>query len=99
MNASQKVKTTLFGLVYGLNLFFAIALWLCGQSGNIMLGILLIVFYRLSLWFLPLAVTIICWLPFKPKVPASKKLLCNLVHLLLCGILFVTCNFLFGNWY
>ena len=99
MKTSQIIKMILFSLVYGSNLFFAWALWLCGESGNIMLGILLIVFYRLSLWFSPLAVTIICWLPWKPKEPAQKKLLFNLAHLLCCGVLFLTCNLLFGNWY
>lgn len=96
MKDSRKVKTVLFALVYGLNLFFALSLRLCD---NIMLGILLIVFYRLSLWLAPLAVTVICWLPLKPKVPARKKLLFNLVHLLLSGLLFVASYLLFGNWF
>ena len=99
MNTAKKIKLILFGLTYGLNLFLALALWLCGLSGNILLGIFLIVFYRLSLCFTPLAVTVICWLPIKPKLPARKRLLSNLVHLLFCGALFLTCFLLFGNWY
>ena len=99
MTASKIVKSILFAHVYGLNLIFALALWLCGQSGNIMLGILCFAFYRLSLWLAPAAVTLICWLPFKPKVPASKKLIFNLVLLLFCGLLFLLCYLLFGNWY
>lgn len=99
MSNSKKIKLVFFGLVYGFNLFFALVLWLCGQSGNIMLGILSIVIYRLSLWFSPAAVTIICWFPSKPKVPIPKKVLFNLVHLLFCGCLFVICFLLFGNWY
>ena len=99
MKTSQIIKTILFALVYASNLLFAFLLWLCGNSGNIMLGIIFIVFYRLSLWLSPVAVTLICWLPLKPKVPARKKLLFNLAHLLICGGLFLTCNLLFGNWY
>ncbi len=99
MKTSQIIKTILFALVYASNLLFAFLLWLCGNSGNIMLGIIFIAVYRLSLWFSPVAVTLICWLPLKPKVPARKKLLFNLAHLLICGVLFLTCNLLFGNWY
>ena len=99
MKSSKKIKTILFSIVYGLNLFLAFSLWLCGLSGNIMLGILLIVLYRPSLWFAPLAVSAICWLPSEPKLPARKKLIFNLVHLVLCGTLFVVCFLAFGNWY
>lgn len=99
MKTSQIIKTILFSLVYGSNLLLALLLWLCGLSGNIMLGIIFIVLYRLSLWFSPIAVTVICWLPLKSKVPTRTKLLFNVVHLLLCGALFLTCRLLFGNWY
>ncbi|MBE6661549.1 MAG: hypothetical protein E7605_09140 [Ruminococcaceae bacterium] len=99
MSTSKKIKTILLASVYGLHLFFALALWLCGQSGNIMLGIFLIIFYRLSLWLTPLTVTVICWLPLRPRVPVRRKLLFYLVHLLFCGGLFLLCNLLFGNWY
>lgn len=99
MTLSKIIKMILFGLVYGTNLFFALALSLCGLSGNIMLGILLIVLYRLSLWLSPIAITLICWLPLKPKVPIRKKLLFYFVHLAFCGILFLICYLLFGNWY
>ncbi len=99
MKTSKVVKSILFGLVYGINLLWALALWLAGREGNIMLGIIFIFFYRLSLWFAPIAVTIICWLPLRPKVPARIKLLFNFVHLLLCGLLFFFCFLLFGNWY
>lgn len=99
MKSSQIVKMILFGLVYGTNLLFALGLHLCGLSGNIMFGIILIIFYRLSLWSAPFAVSIIYWLPFKPKVPLSKRLLFYFVHILLCGMLFVTSYLLFGNWY
>ncbi|MBE6649448.1 MAG: hypothetical protein E7614_08035 [Ruminococcaceae bacterium] len=99
MNTSKIIKTMLFVLVYGLNLFFSFGLWFCGLSGNIMLGILFIIVYRLSLWFSPLMVTVICWLPFKPVVPVYKKLIFNLVHLILCGVLFLNSYLWFGNWY
>ena len=99
MTASKIIKIILFTLVYSINFSLALALWLCGFSGNIMIGILLIVLYRLSLWLSPLAVTVICWLPLNPKIPASKKLLLNLAHLAFCGVLFLTCFLLFGNWY
>ena len=99
MSNSKIFKMILFGFVYGINLLLALALWLCGEDGNIMLGILLIALYRPSLWIAPWAVTIICWLPLKPKVPAYKKLLFNLAHLLFCGLLFLTSYLLFGNWY
>ena len=99
MKISKIIKTGLLGWVYGINLFFALALWLCGQRGDILMGIILLVFYRLTLWFSPVAVTLICWLPLKPRASVPRTLLCNLVHLLLCGALFVTCYLLFGNWY
>lgn len=99
MTTSKIVKTILFSLVYGINIFYAMCLWLCGADGNIMLGIIFIVLYRLSLWFAPVAVTIVCWLPLRPKVPLKIKLLSNLVHLAICGLLFVLCYLLFGNWY
>ena len=93
------IKTCLFGLIYSSNLFFALILWLCGESGNIMLGIIAIAFYRLTLWTAPLAVTVVCWLPSRPKIPIKTKLAFNLVHLALSGLLFVVCYLLFGNWY
>ena len=99
MTTSKIVKSILFGAVYGINLFFALILWLCGETGNIMIGILAIIFYRLSLWLAPVAVTVICWIPLKPVVSAKKKLLFNLIHLFLCAALFVLCYLLFGNWY
>ena len=99
MGISKKTKAVLFGLVYGSNLLSAFFLWLCGVYGNIMLGILLIVFYRLSLWSAPLSLTVICWLPSKVKITVRKKLLYNFLHLLLCGMLFCVCYLLFGNWY
>lgn len=99
MGISQKTKAVLFGLVYGSNLSSAFFLWLCGVYGNIMLGILLIVFYRLSLWTAPLSLTVICRLPSKVKITVRKKLLYNFLHLLLCGMLFCVCYLLFGNWY
>ena len=99
MGISKKTKAVLFGLVYGSNLLSAFFLWLCGVYGNIMLGILLIVFYRLSLWAAPLSLTVICWLPSKVKITVRKKLLYNFLHLLLCGMLFLLCYLLFGNWY
>ena len=99
MTASKIVKSILFGLVYSINLFWAGCLWLAGQDGNIFLGILFIVFYRLSLWSAPFWVTIICWLPLKPIVSARKKILFNLVHLAFCAMLFLICYLLFGNWF
>ena len=86
-------------MVYGINLLLALSLWLCGLSGNIMLGILLIVLYRPSLWLAPIALSVICWLPSEPKHPPRKKLLFNLAHLAACGTLFVLCFLMFGNWY
>ena len=99
MKESKLIKTILFSFIYGINLFFALSLWLCGKSGNILFGIILIILYRLSLWFSPIAVTIVCWLPLKPKLSVRKKLLLNLVHLAFCGILFTLCFLLLGNWY
>lgn len=99
MSASKIIKTISFVLVYWINLVLAAALWLCGQSGNIMLGILLIVLYRLSLWSTPFLVTLICWLPSMPKLSVKRKLLINAAHLLLCGALYVLCFLLFGNWF
>lgn len=99
MTPSKIIKSILFALVYLSNIFFALCLWLCENSGNIMLGIIFIIFYRLSLWFSPLAVSVICWLPIEPRISAKKKLLLNLAHLVFCGLLFLTCFLLFGNWY
>ena len=99
MSISKIIKTILFGMVYGSNLLFALGLWWCGVTGNIMLGILLIACYRLSLWSAPFMVTAVCWLPLKPKVPARKRLIFNFAHLLFCGGLFILCRLLFGNWY
>ena len=39
MKALKIIKAILFGLIYSTNLFLAVSLWLCGESGNIMLGI------------------------------------------------------------
>ncbi len=99
MQTSKLIKTILFFVIYGANLLFALLLWLCGFSGNILFGIIFLLFYRLSLWLSPLFVSVVCWLPLKPKVPARKKLMFNLVHLLLCGVLFLLCYLLLGNWY
>lgn len=99
MNSCKSFKWISLSLVYGINLLLAIALWLCGLSGNIMIGIFLIAFYRLSLWFSPLAVTVIAWIPPKSEVPISKKLLHNLLYLLICGVQFLICFLVFGNWY
>lgn len=99
MTPSKAIKTTLLAVIYGVHLSLALMLWLCGLGGNIMLGIFLIAFYRLSLWLAPFAVTLVCWLPLKPQVSARIRLLCNLVHLLLCAALFLLCFLLFGNWY
>lgn len=99
MQTSKLIKTILFCVIYGANLLLALLLWLCGLGGNILLGIIFIVLYRLSLWLSPLAVSVVCWLPLKPKVPARKKLVFNLVHLVLCAALFLICRLLFGNWY
>ena len=99
MKASKIIRMILFGLLYGINLFLALSLWLCGLSGNIMLGIILIAFYRLSLWHTPIAVTIVCWLPIEPKISVRKKLMLNFIQLICCGALFLTCRLLFGNWY
>ena len=99
MKALKIIKAILFGLIYSTNLFLALCLWLCGQSGNIMLGILLIALYRPSLWFAPLWLTILCWLPTRPKRPIYQRIIFNLAHLAICGLLFVICFMLFGNWY
>lgn len=99
LSASKIVKSILFAVIYSTNLFLALALWLTGQDGNIMLGIFLICFYRLSLWYTPVLLTLVCWLPLRPKVPVKIKLLFNAVHLVFCGILFCICFCLFGNWY
>ena len=99
MTPSKIVETILFGVAYSNHLLLALALWLAGEDGNIMLGILLIVLYRLSLWFLPAVVTLICWLPLRPRVSVKRKLLFNLFHLGVCASFFLLCNFLFGNWY
>ncbi|MBR7112200.1 MAG: hypothetical protein IKC75_04700 [Clostridia bacterium] len=99
MKASKIIKTALFAAVFAINLFLALSLWLCGLSGNIMLGILFIIGYRLSLWTAPLIITIICWLPLPSRASPRQKLLMNLLLLGLCALLFVTCFLLFGNWY
>ena len=99
MRGLKILRTALLSSVYGLNLFLALCLWLCGQSGNIMLGILLIAFYRLSLWFSPVILTAIYWMPWRPTAPLRKKLLLYFVHLCLCALLYVTCFLLFGHWF
>ena len=99
MKALKIIRTILLCWVYSLHFLCALSLWLCGQSGNNMLGILLIVCYRLSLWSSPLAVTLICWIPPKPMTTWRKKLLFYFVHLALCACLFLVCRLLFGNWF
>jgi hypothetical protein len=64
-----------------------------------MLGIIFIVFYRLSLWLSPVAVTVICWLPIRSVIPIKKRVLFYVGNLLICGALFVLCRVLFGNWF
>ena len=96
---STKIRRMLFALIYGINLFLALLLWLCGIGGNILLGIILIIFYRLSLWFSPIAVTAVCWLPSRPRVSVRKRAVLNLVHLLGCAALFLVCRCAFGIWY
>ena len=34
MKKSKLIKTILFSFIYGINLFFALSLWLCGRSGK-----------------------------------------------------------------
>lgn len=99
MTTSQKIKSILLGIVFGLNLLLALCLYLCGITGNILFGILLIAFYRISLQGLPLAVIVICWLPLDRQVGWRKKLSFNLVLLVFSGLAFVLCRLLFGNWY
>lgn len=98
MTTSKLIKIILLGVVYGLNLLFALAIWLCSLDGNILLGIIFMVLYRLSLWSAPWLVTIICWLPLKPLPPVKTRVLFNIVLLLLCGALFVFCRLAFGTW-
>ena len=99
MTTSKIIKSILFGAVYTTNLFWALVLWWCGLGERMIIGIFAIIFYRLSLWFAPVLVTVICWIPLRPKVAFWKKLIFNLAHLVFCGILFCTCFLLFGNWY
>ena len=99
MTASQIVKSILLGATHINNLFWARVLYWCGLGERMMIGILAIVFYRLSLWCSPFLVTAICWLPLRPKVAAYKRLLMNLVCLAVCGAQFVICFALFGNWF
>ena len=99
MSITKTVKTILLILVYWINLVLAFLLWLCGQNGNIMLGIILIVLYRPSLWFTPAVVTAICWLPIPSSVPIKKRVLFYVANLLICASLFVICRLLFGNWF
>ena len=99
MTASKIVKAALLGATYVTNIFWAIVLWWCGLGGHIMIGIFAIVFYRISLWLSPLLVSLICWLPLRPKVSAHRRLLMNLVCLVACVAQFVLCYLLFGNWF
>ena len=99
MSASRIVKTILLAATHVNNLFWALVLWWCGLGERIMIGILAIAFYRLSLWSAPFIVTLVCWLPLRPKVAAYKRLLMNLVCLAVCGAQFVICFALFGNWF
>jgi hypothetical protein len=84
---------------FAINLFFCLCLELSAREGNIMLGILFIAFYRLSLWAAPFALTVICWLPLRPKITAKEKLLNNTLCLALSFGLFVLCKLVFGSWY
>ena len=95
----KTIQRALIGLVYGLHLLWALLLWLCGQSGNIMLGIILIVLYRISLWTAPFAITVLCWIPLTKGVPIHKRIWQYLLLMLLCGVLFLLCRLLFGNWF
>ena len=99
MKAKKYTKPILLGAVYGIHFLLALALWLCGKSGNIMLGILLIVLYRPNLWFTPLVVTAICWLPIKSDATLQKRVLFYLANIVICTFLFVLCRLLFGNWF
>ena len=99
MTASKIVKSILLGAVYSTNLFWALVLYWCGLGERMMIGIFAIAFYRLSLWTAPFIVTLVCWLPLRPKVAAYKRLLMNLVCLAACGVQFVICFALFGNWF
>ena len=99
MTASKIVKTILLGAVYTTNLFWALVLYWCGLGERMMIGILAICFYRLSLWFSPFLITVICWLPLRPKVAFWKKMLFYLVNLKFCATLYYTCFLLFGNWF
>ena len=99
MKTKNHTKAILLGLVYGIHFLLALSLWLCGQSGNILLGILLIVLYRPSLWYTPAVVSAICWLPIKSEIPIKKRVLFYVANLLICGALFVLCRILFGNWF
>lgn len=99
MDVLKTLKRVALGSIFGINLFLALCLWLCGLKGNIMIGILVIVLYRLSLWLSPFAVTLIAWLPSEPKMTVGEKLLFNLALLLLCGVLFGLCYLISGNWF
>ena len=99
MTVSKIVKAIMLGATSVNNLFWALVLWWCGLGEHIMIGILAIVFYRLSLWTAPFIVTLVCWLPLRPQVAAYKRLLMNLVCLAVCGAQFVICFALFGNWF
>ena len=99
MKPTKVLKIILFCMIYGVNLLSALGLWLCGKSGNILLGILLIVVYRLSLWTAPFAVSLLYWLPFGSSGTRRQKLIFYFLHLLACGGLFLLCYLLFGNWY
>ena len=93
---SRKVRIVLFALIYGINLLLALLLGLCE---SILLGIIFILFYRLSLWFSPIAVTAVCWLPSRPRMSVRKRVVLNLAHLLGCAVLFLICRCAFGFWY
>ena len=93
------VKVALLGLTYSWNLLLAAALWGCGQTGNIMLGILAIAFYRLSLWTAPFLVTAFCWIPTRPKKPLYQRFIFYFVNLLLCVGMYVICFLITGNWF
>ena len=99
MKALKIIRTILLCLVYSLHFLCALSLWLCGQSGNIMLGILLIALYRFSLWTAPFAITVLCWIPLTKGVPIHKRIWQYLLLMLLCGALFLLCRLLFGNWF
>ncbi len=99
MKAWKIVKGILLGALYTTNLFWALVLYWCGLGEHIMIGIFAICFYRLSLWFTPVLVTVICWIPLPPRVAVWKKLIFYFANITFCAALYLTCFLLFGNWF